>query len=74
MVYVFNPSSWEAEKGDLCKFEASLVYYRGNSGKSRARTTVCVCLCVCIVCFYHFIQQIFLVLFFKKKHPSAPSK
>lgn len=36
MVYAFNPSSWDAEKGDLCKFEASVVYYRVNSRKSRA--------------------------------------
>ena len=26
MAHTFKPSAWDAEAGDLCKFEASLVY------------------------------------------------
>ena len=26
VAHAFNPSTWEAEQGDLCEFSASLVY------------------------------------------------
>jgi hypothetical protein len=36
VAHAFNPSTWEAEAGDLCEFEASLVY-RGSSRIVRAQ-------------------------------------
>jgi hypothetical protein len=35
VVNTFNPSTWEAEVGDLCELEASLVY-RGSSRIAKA--------------------------------------
>ena len=35
VVHTFNPSTREAEAGDLCEFEASLVY-RASSTTARA--------------------------------------
>jgi hypothetical protein len=29
--HAFNPSTWEAEAGDLCNFQASLVYFGSSS-------------------------------------------
>ena len=41
MEHAFNPSTREAETGDLCEFEASQVY-RASSGTARATKKPCL--------------------------------
>ena len=42
VAHAFNPSTWEAEAGDLSKFEASLVYKMSSSTDSKATEKHCL--------------------------------
>ena len=42
VVHTFSPSTWEAEAGDLCEFEVSLVYGVNSRAGSKATEKPCL--------------------------------